>query len=201
MFLRALFTGSAAIALENLALRHQRIVLQRSVPRPRLARWDRIVWVWLCRWWTGWRSSLLIVQPATVLAWHRQGFQLYWRWKSKTNPAGRPRLDAAIRQLIGRMARENPMWGRRRIHAGLAVLGDEVAELTVVSTCTARHLGRRGRGAPFSPRIARPSASSCIPGYAGVRPRKRPVLPLTLSSDRLRLATMPIRTAVLMAGT
>ena len=92
---------------------------------------DRIFWVWLSRYWAGWRSSLLIVQPATVLAWHRQGFQLYWRWKSRTNPIGRPRLDAEIRDLIRRLARDNPTWGRRRIQAELALLGYHVAELTV----------------------------------------------------------------------
>ena len=130
-FLRALLFGSAAIALENVALRHQLRVLQRSVHRPRLARWDRVLWVWLSRVWASWRSSLVIVQPATVLAWHRQGFQLYWRWKSRAKPVGRPRLDPELRQLIRRMARENPTWGRRRIRAELALLGYEVAELTV----------------------------------------------------------------------
>src|SRR5262245_2013260 len=67
-FLRALLFGSAAIALENLALRHQLAVLQRCVGRPRLAGWDRVLWVWLSRLWAGWRPSLVIVQPATVLA-------------------------------------------------------------------------------------------------------------------------------------
>ena len=129
--LRALLFGSAAIALENLALRHQLRVLQRSGRRPRLARWDRVLWVGLCRVWAGWRSSLVIVQPATVLAWHRQGFQLYWRWKSRPNPVGRPRLDPELRDLIRRMARENPIGGRRRLRAELALLGYEVAELTV----------------------------------------------------------------------
>src|SRR6516225_7562778 len=130
-FLRALLLGSAAIALENLALRHQLLVLQRSVRRPRLARSDRVLWVWLSRVWAGWRSSLVIVQPATVLAWHRRGFQLYWRWKSGPNPVGRPKLAAELRHLIRRMARENPTWGRRRIQAELALLGHEVAELTI----------------------------------------------------------------------
>jgi putative transposase len=130
-FLRALFTGSATIALENLALRHQLIVLQRSAGRPRLARWDRVLWIWLSRVWTGWRSSLVIVQPATVLAWHRQGFQLYWRWRSRATRVGRPPLDTELRDLIRRMARENPTWGRRRIQAELALLGHQVAELTV----------------------------------------------------------------------
>ena len=130
-FLRALSTGAAGVALENLALRHQLLVLQRSVGRPRLSRWDRIFWVWLSRLWAGWRTTLVIVRPATVLAWHRRGFQLYWRWKSRPTPVGRPRLDAELRTLIRRMARENPTWGRRRIQAELALLGYAVAELTV----------------------------------------------------------------------
>jgi Amidase len=83
----------------------------------------RIFWVWLSRLWVGWRTTLVIVRPATVLAWHRRGFQLYWRWKSRPNPVGRPRPDAELRTLIRRMARENPTWGRRRIQAELALLG------------------------------------------------------------------------------
>jgi Aconitase X swivel domain len=122
-FVRALLFGSAAIALENLALRHQLLVLQRSVSRPHLSRWDRVLWVWLSRVWVGWRSSLAIVQTATVLVWRRRGFQLYWRSKSRAKPVGRPRLDPEVRQLIRRMARENPTWGRRRIQAELALLG------------------------------------------------------------------------------
>jgi putative transposase len=112
-FLRAALCGSAAIALENTALRHQLAVLQRSGSRPRLHRWDRILWVWLSRLWGGWRTTLVIVQPATVLAWHPLGFQLYWRWKSRPKAVGRPPLDAELRNLIRRMARENPTWGRR----------------------------------------------------------------------------------------
>jgi putative transposase len=112
-FLRALFTGSATIALENLALRHQLIVLQRSAGRPRLARWDRVLWIWLSRVWAGWRSSLVIV------------------WRSRATRVGRPPLDTELRDLIRRMARENPTRGRRRIQAELALLGHQVAELTV----------------------------------------------------------------------
>ncbi len=131
-YLRALLLGRAtAVTLENVALRHQLALLQRSVPRPRLRRRDRIFWVCLSRLWANWRASLLIVQPATVLAWHRQGFQLYWRWKSRHRSVGRPPLDLELRTLIRRMARENPTWGRRRIQAELRFLGYEVAELTV----------------------------------------------------------------------
>jgi len=131
VFVRALLGSSAAVTLENVALRHQLAVLQRSVGRPRLRRWDRLVWVGLSQLWAGWRSTLVIVQPATVLAWHRQGFQLYWRWKSRCRSVGRPPLDLELRALIRRMARENPTWGRRRIPAELRFLGYEVAELTI----------------------------------------------------------------------
>jgi hypothetical protein len=95
-FPRFLLRGSAAIALENVALRHRLMVLQRSARRPHLVRWDRILWVWLSRVWNGWRSTLVIVQPATVLAWYRQGFWLYWRWKSRPYLIGCPKLAAEI---------------------------------------------------------------------------------------------------------
>jgi putative transposase len=127
----ALLVNSAAVSLENVALRHPLSVLQRSVRRPRFRRRDRIFWLWFARLWAGWRASLVIVQPATVLAWHRQGFQLYWRWKSRRRSVGRPSLGLDLRTLIRRMARENPTWGRRRIQAELRFLGYEVAELTV----------------------------------------------------------------------
>ena len=76
-FVRALLVSSAAVSPENVALRHQLAVLQGSVRRPRFRRRDRIFWLWLARLWAGWRASLVIVQPATVLAWHRKGFQLH----------------------------------------------------------------------------------------------------------------------------
>jgi putative transposase len=130
-YLRALLGRTTAVTLENVALRHQLAVLQRSVRRPRFRRRDRIFWLWLARLWAGWRASLLIVRPATVLAWHREGFHLYWRWKSRLRSPGRPPIDLEIRTLIRRMARENPTWGRRRIQAELRFLGYEVAALTV----------------------------------------------------------------------
>jgi len=128
--LRKLLQSRAALVAENLALRHQIVILQRSVKRLRLHRRDRIFWVWLSRLWRGWWSSLIVVQPETVLRWHSEGFRLYWRWKSRSR-CGRPKLDAEIRALIRRMSRENPTWGRRRIRSELRLLGYEVAELTV----------------------------------------------------------------------
>src|SRR5215475_13426953 len=90
----------AALHLEVLALRHQLQVLQRSRPRRlRLARADRWLWAWLSRAWSGWRTALVIVKPETVVAWHRQGFHLFWMWKSRRR-TGRPPLASYVRALI-----------------------------------------------------------------------------------------------------
>jgi putative transposase len=120
-----------ALAAENLALRQQLAVLQTSMKRPRLRKRDRVFWVWLSRLWADWRSSLMIVKPDTVIRWHRPGFRLYWRWKSRTKKRGRPWTAVEIRQLIQRVARENPTWGAPRIQFELALLGYTVAESTV----------------------------------------------------------------------
>jgi hypothetical protein len=131
VFLRAFLLPRTALVAENLALRQQIIVLQRSVKRPRLRKRDRVFWVWLSRIWADWRLCLMIVKPERVVCWHRGGFRLYWRWESRTNRRGRPVAAAEIRQLIQRMARENPTWGAPRIQAELALLGHTVAESTV----------------------------------------------------------------------
>src|SRR5438874_12972059 len=84
----------AALHLEILALRHQLQVLQRSRPRRlHLAKADRWLWAWLSRSWTSWRTALIIVKPETVIAWHRQGFRLFWTWKSRRRN-GRPPITA-----------------------------------------------------------------------------------------------------------
>ena len=135
--IRALLMPRAAILAENLALRHQLGILQWSVKRPRLRQRDRILWVWLSRFWANWRSCLIIVKPDTVVRWHRDGFRLYWRWKSRGKP-GRPRIDAEIRRLIRQMSRENVTWGSPRIQSELALLGYTVDQSTVV-TYMCRH--------------------------------------------------------------
>jgi len=89
ILLRLLLQSRAELAAENRALRQEVAVLQRSVKRPKLHRRDRIFWVWLSRLWRGWRSSLLVVQPETVLGLHREGFRLYWRSDSR-NGVGCP---------------------------------------------------------------------------------------------------------------
>jgi transposase InsO family protein len=126
-----------ALAMENLALRHQLSVLQRTAKQPRLRGQDRLLWVLLSRVWTGWRETLTIVQPEMVIRWHREGFRLYWRWKSR-GVRGRPKISKEIRDLIRQMSTANPLWGAPRIHGELLKLGTEVSQ-AAVSKYMVRH--------------------------------------------------------------
>ena len=136
--LRALFRERADLALENLALRQQVTALQEKRSRPRLALSDRLFWVFLRRLWSRWADVLVVVQPDTVVRWHRLGFRLFWRWRSRPRRPGRPRVDRDVRDLIRRMARENSTWGAPRIHGELLKLGFDIAERTV-----SRYMPRR----------------------------------------------------------
>jgi transposase InsO family protein len=114
-----------------LTLRHQLQVLQRSRPRRlRLVTADRWFWVWLSRSWTAWRTALVIVKPETVIAWHRQGFRLWWTWKSRRR-TGRPTVPTDVRALIRTMSQANSLWGAPRIHGELLKLGIDVSQASV----------------------------------------------------------------------
>ena len=117
--IRCLIAPRLRLAAEILALRQQLIVLNRSVKRPQLHDRDRFFWAMLSKLWKDWREVLVIVKPDTVVKWHRQGFKLFWKWKSKSCRAGRPKIDQGIRELIRKMSRENPLWGVPRIQAEL----------------------------------------------------------------------------------
>jgi len=119
------------VALENLALRHQLGVLKRSVKRPRLVKKDRILWVLLCRFWHGWKDSLVIVKPDTVVRWHRKGFRVFWTWKSRRKRQGRPPIPSEVKSLIRKMALANRLWGAPRIHGELLNLGFDIAQATI----------------------------------------------------------------------
>jgi putative transposase len=128
----SLIRNRGDVALEIIALRHQLAVLHHQHnQRPRLRRTDRLLWTWLVRLWPRWRSTLLLVQPDTVIRWHRRGFKLYWRWKSRRRGPGRPRIDPSIRALIRRMSIANPLWGAPRIHGELLKLGIDVGQTTI----------------------------------------------------------------------
>ena len=123
------FRGRVELELEVIALRHQLAVLRRQRPgRTWLSAFDRLLWVWLYRAWPQCLNVMLLVKPATVVRWHRQGFRLYWRWRSK---AGRPSIDREVRKLIREMSSANPLWGAPRIHGELLKLGIEISQTTV----------------------------------------------------------------------
>jgi transposase InsO family protein len=127
----AAFKSRASLQLENLALRHQLVVLRRAVKRPKLTSADRLLWTWLCQGWSDWRSALVIVKPETVIGWHRRGFRLFWRWKIRRGQRGRPPVPKDVRELIRKMTRENPLWGAPRIHGELLKLGIDIGETSV----------------------------------------------------------------------
>jgi putative transposase len=131
LLFRGLFVSRSDLILENLALRQQLTIQQRTIRRPKLKNKDRIFWSWLSQIWPDWKSNLIIVKPETVIKWHRQGFKLYWRWKSRSNKVGRPRVPKEIRNLIRQMSQENPTWGAPRIQSELKLLGYEVVDSTV----------------------------------------------------------------------
>jgi transposase InsO family protein len=136
------FKSKLRLEAENAVLRHQLIVLRRRPHgRVQLTNHDRWFFVQLYRWFPSILKVLMIVQPETLLRWHRAGFRYYWRWKSRRR-AGRPQIETELRALIRRMSIENPLWGAPRIHGELLKLGFEVAQSSV-----AKYMVKR-RGPP-----------------------------------------------------
>ena len=133
--LHSIFRSRAVIELENLALRHQIGVLQRSREKtektPDIDLMGPLLWICLSRLWRDWRSALAIVRPETVVAWHRAGFRLFWTWKVRRGQAGRPVISREFRDLIRKMCRENSGWGAPRIHGELLKLGIDISESSV----------------------------------------------------------------------
>ena len=141
---KAIFKSRARLVAENLCLRQQLVVLKRRQVRPQLRDADRRFWILTCQWFSGWRRSLIVVRPDTVVSWHRKGWKAYWRRRSQRPlGTGRRKILPELRELIRRMARENPLWGQRRIQAELVRLG-----FTVCARTVARYMRRPYRGTP-----------------------------------------------------
>jgi len=117
--LRAVLTSRRSLALENLALRQQLVAYTRTQKRPRLKSGDRAFWVALSKVWRDWRSPLVLVKPATVIAWHRRGHQRFWTWKC--GKPGRPRIAAEHIAFIRRISTDHPEGGEDRIAEELAL--------------------------------------------------------------------------------
>ena len=113
--LRAAFLTRANLALENAALRQQITIYQRNQKHPRLRIGDRVFWILLRRLWSTWDRWLIIVKPETVIAWHRQGFRLFWRHRSMSCKVGRPRIPREHIAFIRRISRDHPEWGEDKI--------------------------------------------------------------------------------------
>ena len=135
-----LFRSRVALEAEILTLRQQINVLRRTAPEKlSFGVIDRLVFVGLYRLFPKVCDALAIVKPGTVVRWHRAGFRLYWRWKSRRR-GGRPTVLLEIRRLIREMSIANPLWGAPRIHGELLKLGirarlDTVAQLSVMRSC------------------------------------------------------------------
>src|SRR6202035_504684 len=137
------FKSKIRLEAENAALRHQLIVLRRTLRgRVRFTNHDRWFFIQLYRWFPSILKVVTIVQPETLVRWHRAGFRRYWRWKSNSR-GGRPRIEMELRALIRQMSTENQLWGAPRIHGELLKLGFSVAQSTV-----AKYMVRR-RGPPI----------------------------------------------------
>ena len=132
------FQSRASLEAENVTLRHELNVLHRKAPkRVVFSNFDRFVFASLYRIAPGVLNALVIVKPETVIRWHRAGFRLFWRWKSRSR-VGRPKVPLEIRQLIRDMSLANPFWGAPRIHGELLKLGIDVGQ-TSVAKYMARH--------------------------------------------------------------
>jgi transposase InsO family protein len=139
-FVANLLRSRRRLEVENLFFRHQLNIALRSAPhRLQLRGSDRALLVWMTWLWPSLLSLSRVVQPDTILRWHRAGFWAYWRWKSRGR-RGRPRVSRELRELIQRMSKENPLWGAPRTHGELLKLGFEIAESTV-SKYMIRHRG------------------------------------------------------------
>ena len=142
-FLGLCLRPTPALAAENLYLRKQLALYEERQVKPRrTTNATRLAMVWLSHWFD-WRSALRIVKPETFMRWHRQGFRLFWRWKSKP---GRPRISAELQALIRQMARDNPTWGQERIANELLLkLGLQVSPRTVRKYMPSHCVGGQGK--------------------------------------------------------
>jgi putative transposase len=128
-YFRQLFTTKQGLILENLMLRQQLNIYKRKNKRPKLENIDRIILVWISRIFNDWKSALIVAQVSTLIGWHKKGFKLYWKRKSRR--VGRPHINWELIKLIRRMQKENPLWSAQRIQGELTILGYSVCDNTV----------------------------------------------------------------------
>src|SRR3984893_15916234 len=141
-FLASPFKSNSRLEVENAVLRHQLIILQRKVRgRAHLTNNDRWFFVQMYRWFPSIMKVVTIIEPKTLVRWHRAGFRRHWRWKTRSR-GGRPQIDLELRTVIRQMSMENLLWGAPRIHGEVLKLGFSVAQSTVATYMVKR------RGSP-----------------------------------------------------
>ena len=128
-FFRLLFKSKQDMILENLMLRQQLNIYKRKNKKPKLENIDRIILVWISRIFSNWKSALVVVKVSTLIGWHKKGFKLYWKRKSRR--VGRPNIDWQLIKLIRKMQKENPTWTAQRIQGELVKLGLDICDNTV----------------------------------------------------------------------
>jgi transposase InsO family protein len=133
------FKNKIQLLLEVIMLAKQLEIYQRTDPKLKIKRTDRIFFSLMMDWLFNWKERMFIVKPDTVIKWHRTAFKLYWRWKSRPK-GGRPKVSREVINLIKQMANENPDWGAPRIHGELLKLGFDICESTVQ-----RYMPKKGR--------------------------------------------------------
>jgi len=128
-YFRQLFITKQVLILENLMLRQQLNIYKRKNKRPKFENIDRIILVWISRIFNDWKSALVVAKASTLIGWHKKGFKLYWKRKSRR--VGRPNIDWELIKLVRRMQKENPLWSAQRIQGELEKLGFSVCDNTV----------------------------------------------------------------------
>jgi hypothetical protein len=139
LFFRKSIINKTQLILENIFLRKQLKIYQRSNPKVKIKKTDRLFFKLIKELIINWRKQLFVVKPETVIKWHRSAFKFYWRWKSKLK-GGRPKVSREVIALIKKMANENSDWGAPRIHGELLKLESNICESTVQ-----RYLPKKGK--------------------------------------------------------
>jgi hypothetical protein len=171
-FLHSFVRCDTQLLLENLALRHQLQVVLRSNPKPRLRNRDRILWLWIRRFFPGsWKRHLVVVRPETVISWHRRGWRLYWTWRSRSR-FGRPRLSLEVRALIADGVRKSDPAGRSEFVGSFSSWASPSVRAQSAGSGIGRRIALRARPAERSWAIRRrvsgpPTSWSCRRSASG----------------------------------
>ena len=139
LIIKISFKSKIQLKLEVLFLTKQIEILQRISPKIKIT--DRIFFIVMMNLFSNWKDRIFIIKPDTLIRWHRKGFRIFWKRKTKNNKGGRPKINKEVIELLKQMVIENPLWGVPRVHGELLKLGYDVSQSTVQ-----RYFPKRGGG-------------------------------------------------------